>query len=478
MVLITNRQVPGTVDILGIAHPNAAVTVNGQSPYRRGEYYDQVFSWNNTNAAVSDWVTNRAVLSGATSNRTGRVLVPPNRQPFWYDSDGNTLCDGVWTNQWDAENRLIATETTSAVPVEAMAKVTWSYRADGHWHERVVYVWTNAAWLASVTNRFIWDGNVILAILDHTNGLLFGFMRGLDLSGTEQGVGGAGGLLAMTHQAEGGTSSFFVANDGNGNVVSLVGASDGARAATYEYGPFGEALRVSGPGDLADLNPMRFSSQWTDPTTGRAKYLYREYEPSLGRWLSRDLIGEQVEPNPMAFAANAPILFLDRLGLITTKKSGGDPKWEDCNDAEEKKKLVDALDEYCARLDDPKVQKCLTKGACRLRPTEGFKDSQAIIDYVRSLCSNRQKFFVKCPAKDHTEGCSDPKTCAFTASYEWPLTVHLCPSYDRAACGPVGCMLLHEVTHFTDPGKEQQENSTRMGRCLGTECPREDTHKK
>ena len=474
---ITNRQVPGTVDVLGIAHPNAAVTVNGQSPYRRGEYYDQVLSWNNSNAVVSAWVTNRAVLAGATSNRTGRVLVPPNRQPFWYDSDGNTLCDGVWTNQWDAENRLIATETTSAVPVEAMAKVTWSYRADGHWHERVVYVWTNAAWLASVTNRFIWDGNVILAILDHTNGLLFGFMRGLDLSATEQGVGGAGGLLAMTHQAEGGTSSFFVAHDGNGNVVSLVGASDGARAASYEYGPFGEALRVSGPGDLADLNPMRFSSQWTDPTTGRAKYLYREYEPSLGRWLSRDLIGEQVEPNPMAFAANAPILFLDRLGLITTRKSGGDPKWdENCSDAAEKKKIVDGLDEYCPRLDTPKVQKCLTKGACRLRPTANKPTSQDVLDAVRALCNNRQNFVVKCPVKDDL-GCGDDR-CGYVDPSEWQATVHLCPNYGPTRCGPLGCLLLHELTHLTDDFKEEPDNASRVEDCLWTDCPWRPRHKK
>ena len=35
----TSRTVPGYVDVLGIANPNAGVTVNGNSAYRKGEYF-------------------------------------------------------------------------------------------------------------------------------------------------------------------------------------------------------------------------------------------------------------------------------------------------------------------------------------------------------------------------------------------------------------------------------------------------------
>jgi YD repeat-containing protein len=36
---ITSRGVPGTNDVIGIAHANATVTINDQSPSRKGEYY-------------------------------------------------------------------------------------------------------------------------------------------------------------------------------------------------------------------------------------------------------------------------------------------------------------------------------------------------------------------------------------------------------------------------------------------------------
>jgi YD repeat-containing protein len=37
----TNRTVPGTVDILGVANPTAAVTANGNTAYRKGDYFWQ-----------------------------------------------------------------------------------------------------------------------------------------------------------------------------------------------------------------------------------------------------------------------------------------------------------------------------------------------------------------------------------------------------------------------------------------------------
>jgi hypothetical protein len=54
-------------------------------------------------------------------------------------------------------------------------------------------------------------------------------------------------------------ATHFSAYDGNGNVVVLVSASDGSPTAHYEYGPFGEPIRVSGP--AATLNPFPLLDQ-------------------------------------------------------------------------------------------------------------------------------------------------------------------------------------------------------------------------
>ena len=43
---------------------------------------------------------------------------------------------------------------------------------------------------------------------------------------------------------------------------------------------------------MAKANPIRFSTQYTDDETDLVCYLHRYYNPSTGRWLSRDPIGE------------------------------------------------------------------------------------------------------------------------------------------------------------------------------------------
>jgi RHS repeat-associated protein len=82
----------------------------------------------------------------------------------------------------------------------------------------------------------------------------------------------------------------FVTCDGNGNVWTLVSAGTGTETARYEYGPFGEPLRLTGA--AAGSNPFRFSTKRTEDGTGLVLYEYRAYSPALGRWLSRDPLGE------------------------------------------------------------------------------------------------------------------------------------------------------------------------------------------
>jgi hypothetical protein len=97
---------------------------------------------------------------------------------------------------------------------------------------------------------------------------------GLDLSESEQGAGGVGGLLLVTDYL-GGTTHHWPAYDGNGNVAALVAEANGSLSARYEYGPFGETLRATGT--MAKKNPLRFSTKYTDDQTGFLYYGYRFY---------------------------------------------------------------------------------------------------------------------------------------------------------------------------------------------------------
>jgi RHS repeat-associated protein len=60
----------------------------------------------------------------------------------------------------------------------------------------------------------------------------------------------------------------------------------------FEYGPFGKAIRTSGP--MARANPFRFSTkyQYQDFETDLLYYGCRFYDTCSGRWLSRDSIKE------------------------------------------------------------------------------------------------------------------------------------------------------------------------------------------
>jgi RHS repeat-associated protein len=67
-----------------------------------------------------------------------------------------------------------------------------------------------------------------------------------------------------------------------------VNAANGLVLANYEYGPFGEVIRATGP--MAKLNPFLFSAKYQDDETDLVYYGYRFYNATTGRWLSRDPI--------------------------------------------------------------------------------------------------------------------------------------------------------------------------------------------
>lgn len=312
----TNRTVSGTADMIGIAKVNATVTVNGQSTHRRGEYYQVAVANDNTSAILYPGYTNRAVLSGETNTTTGNLLIPKTPQTFWYDSDGNTLSDGVWTNTWDAENRMSATENTSGVPSGGRAKEAWTFDDEGHWIQRVLFTWSGSAYLPNSTNRFVWQQGVMLAILRDSPVVEGTVLRGMERGMTAQERVGNGMVVAVcldTNENE----RHFCVTDGHGNVVALVGGTTGSRSGTYEFDSFGNTVCMTGT--AARRNPVRFASQFTDDVVGTVKYLHRDHNPHMGRSANRDPLNDlafgstrgkyQLVRKPKVLAANEYRLF-------------------------------------------------------------------------------------------------------------------------------------------------------------------------
>jgi len=329
----TNVITPGYQSIIGAALATNSVTVSniltgaGGLADRKIEYFHRELVVGNTGGPL--WQTAGVVSDGVT-NTGGRVF-PAASQPMIYDLDGNLTFDGVWTYQWNCENRL-ASMTMSAVSGVADSnrlQLTFAYDYLGRRVSKTVSNWNSPTqnFESPVTTLFVYDGWNLIAILDAQSTLSEAFMWGQDLSGTEDGAGGIGGLLAVFEMSSNVTPPcHFVGYDGNGNVTSLIAADDQTISARYEYSPYGELLRATGP--MASCNPFRFSTKFADDASGIVYYGARYYMPAFGRWITRDPTEEEGGVHLYTFAGNDGIGSTDSLGCSKDDPWPTDiPKW-------------------------------------------------------------------------------------------------------------------------------------------------------
>jgi RHS repeat-associated protein len=288
-------------EVQGAAQATAAVTVNGTSTERQGEYFRKELTTSGTQPA---WQNVDVSVTGGTAITGRKTYVPPQAESIVHDQDGNLTADGRWEFGWDGENRLVDVRTrdnayTNGVPRQ---RVRFDYDASGRVLERREFVWSGGTWSGVQTNRYLYDGWQCIAEFNGSGATRRTHVWGLDLSESRRGAGGLGGLLWLNTATNG---SHVAAFDGNGSVLGLIGTT-GQVTARYEYGPFGELLRMSGDALAAD-NPWRWGTKRVDPTTDLVHYEYRVYSPRLGRWLSRDPIGEAGGRNLYGFAGNDPV---------------------------------------------------------------------------------------------------------------------------------------------------------------------------
>ena len=197
---------------------------------------------------------------------------------------------------------LIRVTVTNAVKVE------YAYDGFGRRRIRQEYRWSAGGWTNTSETRYVYDGMAVLQERDGNNHPLVTYTRGLDLSGTSQGAGGIGGLLARSDT----NGHAFYHADGNGNITMLINA-EGTKLAQYLYDSFGNPLGMWGT--LAAANTYRFSSKEIDRSTGLYYFGYRYYEPNFQRWLNPDPIGERGGINLYGYVGNDPISRIDPLGL-------------------------------------------------------------------------------------------------------------------------------------------------------------------
>jgi len=177
------------------------------------------------------------------------------------------------------------------------------------------------------TTNFLWDNwNIIsettVSPIPNSSFLItnsVSYVWGVDLSGSLQGAGGVGGLLAVISD----DGVFAPTYDANGNISEYID-SVGNIVAHYEYDAFGNTvveyspLLKGGGGNAAGGLPFsfRFSTKYWDNETGLYYYGYRYYKPEWERWLNRDPIKERGGRNLYGFVGNSPLNRWDKLGLF------------------------------------------------------------------------------------------------------------------------------------------------------------------
>jgi RHS repeat-associated protein len=230
-----------------------------------------------------------------------------------YDGNGNVTASqsGSQTFSYDDENRLTTNELAYTT------RNVFTYDGLGRLRQRQEYAWAGTPyfyWYATETVRYVYDGMRVIQERNEVNTPQVSYTRGNDLSGSLEGAGGIGGLLARSHGYSSGnwsTHNCYHA-DGNGNITYLVNSSQ-TLAASYLYDPYGNT--ISSSGSLASANVYRFSSKEFHVNSGLYYYGYRWYHPNLQRWLNRDHIGEKGGINLFQLVSNNPVNKIDSLGL-------------------------------------------------------------------------------------------------------------------------------------------------------------------
>jgi RHS repeat-associated protein len=197
-----------------------------------------------------------------------------------YDANGNLTYDGTWTYTWDRENRLIQAANGSTT-------ISYAYDALHRLIKRTVG--------ASETRFYYDDQWRLVEERDENDAVLAKYVYGPEIDEP----------VRMTRN----NADYYYHAAALGTVTEIT-SSIGNLVEQYRYDIYGEPLSSSVIG-----NRLLFDGRDRDPDTGLYNIRYRWYSPSLGRWPSRDPIGERGGLNLHVFVGNNPINKMDPAGL-------------------------------------------------------------------------------------------------------------------------------------------------------------------
>lgn len=269
--------------ICGTVVSNAVLSINGNiiDPIRTDS--ENLF-WSHAlpstvDAAHYQDISILAVQSNGASNGVdivqsidGSLYVPSRNVELEYDLDGNLVSDGRYRYYWNAENQLIRACEMEPPSTRSAHSITFKYDYAGRQIEKNV---------DGIVVRYIWKGDNRIAEITGTNWIVNVF--GPDMFSDVAHVSQVSMLLSTSDE----TGTYFPCYEANGNILAYAD-TNGSVVAFYDYSPTGELIGTEGRSFL-----HRFASQPYDTELKKYEYIYRYYDPVLGRWLSPDAFDEE-----------------------------------------------------------------------------------------------------------------------------------------------------------------------------------------
>jgi RHS repeat-associated protein len=209
-------------------------------------------------------------------------------QPVTFDANGNVLADGRRNYAWDAENRLIMI----TYPSQPGRQTSFSY--DGL-SERVASISTPAGGGSSTTRLYIWCDSQPCQVRNAAN------------TPTREYL--AEGEFTPGPPAQ----AYYYGADQIGSVRRAFSVN-GTSTAGYAYDPYGNLNGVQIGLVATDRG---YAGMLRDTDSGLYLTHFRAYDPVVGRWLSRDPLGEQSDraSNLYPYVDGDPVSRIDPWGL-------------------------------------------------------------------------------------------------------------------------------------------------------------------
>ena len=207
---------------------------------------------------------------------------------FTYDANGNRLTDDKGRlYEWDAENRLVKVSFPANMATKPVTTI--SYDGLGHWTKVTTTLGTTVN-----ERRFLWCGEELCQ------------RRNVNDAVQKRYHG----------EAESGLTPAYYMRDHLGSVHGI-----DTSTLPFLYDPYGWFYSNTGVAGIE----LRYAGMYYLPDSHLYLANYRAYDPTSGRWLSRDPIAEQGGINLYGYVGGNVVNKVDPLGLFFIDPTGTTP---------------------------------------------------------------------------------------------------------------------------------------------------------